>query len=37
MDLLSKMTMYVTSRMTSPVSVTKTAKMSKWLLGNSLQ
>ena len=29
MDLLSKMTMYVTSTMTSPV--TKTAKMSKWL------
>ena len=29
MDLHSKMTMYVTSTMTSPV--TKTAKTSKWL------
>ena len=29
MDLHSKMTMYVTSKMTSPV--IKTAKMSKWL------
>ena len=29
MDLHSKMTMYITSTMTSPV--TKTAKMSKWL------
>ena len=29
MDLLSKMTMYVTSTMTIPV--TKTAKTSKWL------
>ena len=29
MDLHSKMTMYVTSKMTSPV--TKTAKPSKWL------
>ena len=29
MDLHSKMTMYITSKMTSPV--TKTAKMSKWL------
>ena len=29
MDLHSKMTMYVTSKMTSPV--TKTAKTSKWL------
>ena len=29
MDLHSKMTMYVTSTITSPV--TKTAKMSKWL------
>ena len=28
MDLHSKMTMYVTSKMTSPV--TKTAKTSKW-------
>ena len=29
MDLHSKMTMYITSTMTSPV--TKTAKISKWL------
>ena len=29
MDLHSKMTMYITSTMTSPV--TKTAKTSKWL------
>ena len=35
MDLHSKITMYVTSTMTSPV--TKTAKMSKWLIGEKRQ
>ena len=34
MDLHSKMTMYVTSTMTSPDS--KTAKMSKWLRPKTL-
>ena len=33
MDLHSKMTMYVTSTMTSPVTI-KTAKTSKWLRFN---
>ena len=35
MDLHSKMTMYVTSTMTSPV--TKTAKTSTWLRLQSIQ
>ena len=35
MDLHSKMTMYFTSTMTSPV--TKTAKTSKWLRLNTVQ